>query len=205
MSARKATQQLTVQELKQSILTLAALPRHQGRLDLSRKLDLLHRRDTAEFPDVIREGGLSRRAAFYLRKVGGLIRKAKLSTSQAESIGWTKLQIIADTVNAKNASRLLKLAEEHNAQELKRLIGEINPKSKPHCVLLYLTDWQYAQFETAVRRKGASRKGRGLIGKEEAIMRRSPLRRLQMSGVGRVAGHRASPPANAVGARASRH
>jgi hypothetical protein len=69
-----------------------------------------------------------------LRNVGQLIRIAKLSPSQAERIGWTKLQIVGDKFNGK--ARLLKLAEENNAQELKRLIGEVNPKSKPHCVLL---------------------------------------------------------------------
>ena len=171
MSARPIKQQLTAQELKQSILTLASLPRNQGRLDLSRKLDLLHRRDRAEFLDVIREGGLSRRTAFYLLRVGRVIRTTQLSKSQAERIGWTKLQIIGDKINGKNADRLLKLAEENNAQELKRLIGQNSPNPKPHCVQLYFTDWQYARFETAVRRECPQRKSRGLVGKEEAIMR----------------------------------
>jgi hypothetical protein len=171
MSARHVKQQLTVQDLKESILTLAALPRNQDRLDLSRKLDLLHRRDRAEFLDVIRAGGLSRRTAFYLRKVGQLIRTAKLSTFQAERIGWTKLQIVGDKLNGKNASRLLKLAEENNAQELRRLVSKKRAKSKPNCVQLYFTDKQYEQFKRALTDQNATSKGRGIVGKEEALMR----------------------------------
>jgi hypothetical protein len=41
---------------------------------------------------------------------------------------------------------------------------------------MYFTDRQYAQFETAVRREGAQRRGRGLVGKEKAIMRIIRLR-----------------------------
>ena len=125
----------------------------------------------AQFQNLIHDGALSRRTAYYLRDVGQLIRTAKLSTNQAERIGWTKLQIIGDKINPKNAARLLKLAGDNNAQELKRKIREDSPKSKPHCVLLYFTDWQYARFEAALRRGGAQRKGLGLVGKEEALMR----------------------------------
>ena len=164
-------QQPTMQQLKKRALVLAKLPRNQGWLELSRVLELLHRRDRAEFQDLIHSGALGRRTAFYLRKVGQLIRTAKLSTYQAEHIGWTKLQIVGDKLNGKNAARLLKLAEENNAQELKRLINEDRPKTKSHCVLLYFSTDQYRQFRRAVLRHGGSSAGRGLVGKEEAIVR----------------------------------
>jgi DNA-binding transcriptional MocR family regulator len=159
--------QPTLKKLKQSIRALAKSPRNQSRVDLSRKLELLDRRQSSEFHDLIHEGTLNRRTAYYLRDVGRLIRIAKLSTSQAERIGRTKLQIIGKKMNGKN----LKLAEKNNVQELKRLIGEDSRRSKPHCVLLYFGKEQYRQFRQAMVRHGASRWGRGLIGKEKAILR----------------------------------
>ena len=168
-------QQPTIPQLKKRALALVALPRNQGWLELSRVLDLLHghrgERGRAEFQDVIRAGKLSRRAAYYLLKVNQLIRTAKLSTSKAERIGWTKLQIIGNNLNAKNASRLLNLAEEKNAQELKRLISKKHSKPKPHCVQLYFTTEQYQQFKKAVLLHGGRRTGRGLTNTEGALIK----------------------------------
>jgi hypothetical protein len=163
--------QPTLRRLKQSIRALAKSPANPSWLDLSRKLELLYRRDDTEFRDIIREGTLSHRTAYYLRDVGKLIRTAKLSTSQAERIGWTKLQIIGDKLNGKNAARLLKLAEENNVQELRRLVKKKNAKSKPNCVKLYFTDKQYEQLKRALIDQKAISKGRGIVGKEEALMR----------------------------------
>jgi hypothetical protein len=168
-------QQPTIQQLKKRALALAALPRNQGWFELSKVLDVLNQRrgekGKAAFQDVIIAGTLSRRTAYYLRDIGQLIRTENVSAPQAERIGWTKLQIIGNKIDPKNAARLLKLAEENNAQELKRKIRENSQRSKPHCVLLYFGPEQYRQFRKAVLRHGGSSAGRGLIGKAEAIMR----------------------------------
>jgi hypothetical protein len=165
----------TAQDLKNRALELAALPRNQGWVELSQILELLNghrgKKGRAEFKNIIRDGALSRRTAYYLPKVGQIIRTARLSTSRAQRIGWTKLQIIGGKMNGKNAARLLKLAEENNAQLLKRLVRENSPHQKPHCVLLYFSTEQYHQFKRAVLQHGGSSAGRGLVGKEEAILR----------------------------------
>jgi hypothetical protein len=166
----------TLGQLKQSIRTLAKSPRNQSWFDLSRKLDWLHRRDRSEFHDIFREGNLNQRTAYYLRNVGRVIRIANLTISQAERVGWTKLQIIGgslieDKENARKVARLLKLAEQNNAQELRRLVSKKRAKSKPNCVLLYFTDKQYEQLKGALIDQKAISKGRGIVGKEEAIMR----------------------------------
>ena len=167
-------QQPTIQQLKKRASALAGLPRNRGWLELSQVLELLNgyrgEKGRAAFQNLIHDGSLSRRTAYYLRDVGQLIRAAKLSARQAERIGWTKLQIIGDKMNAKNADRLMKLAEESNAQELKRKIREDSSHSKPHCVLLYFSNEQYRRFRRAVLRHGGSSTGRGIIGKEEAIL-----------------------------------
>jgi hypothetical protein len=168
-------QKATIQQLKKRALELAELPRNRGWFELSQVLDLLsnHRgkKGSDQFQNLIRDGVLGRRSAYYLRDVGHLIWRAKVPTSKAERIGWTKLQIIGDKVNARNITRLLKLAEQNNAQELKRLIKRDHAKPKPHCVQLYFTAEQYLRYVQALTKHGARRSGRGLVGKEAAIMR----------------------------------
>jgi hypothetical protein len=70
-----------------------------------------------------------------------------------------------------NAARLLRLARDNSAQELKRIMREDDQKPAPHCVMMYLGRDQYRQFRTAMLAHGASRIGRGLVGKEQALMR----------------------------------
>ena len=170
MSARHVKQQLTVQGLKQSIRALAELPRNQGWLDLSRKLELLHRRHRDEFQDLIHEGALTRRTAYYLRDVGQLIRRLKLSKSEAERIGWTKLQIIGKHLTPKNADKLLLVAEKHTVHDLQLLMRRKTPATKTHCVLMNFNPHQYRVFENAIKLHGAVRKGRGLVNKEQALV-----------------------------------
>jgi len=166
-------QQPTIQQLKKRALEPAGLPRNRGWLELSQVLELLNRhrgkKGRAQFQNLIHDGTLGRRTAFYLRKVGQLIRTAKLSTSQAERIGWTKLQIVGDKLNGKNAARLLKLAEENNAQELRRLVSKKRAKSKPKCLQLYFTDKQYEQFKRALIDQKAKTKAVALSAKRKHL------------------------------------
>jgi hypothetical protein len=164
----------TIGQLKQRVRSLAKSPRNHSWFELSRELERLHRRDSTKFKDIIREGTLGYRTAYYLRDVGHLIRFAKLSKSEAERIGWTKLQIIGPWIDGRNSAELLGVARDNSVHEVKRRIAKKGRK-KPHCVLLYFTTTQYDQFRAAMRRHGAEkarggRSGRGLVGKEEVIL-----------------------------------
>ena len=71
----------------------------------------------------------------------------------------------------KNAAKLVRLALNSSAQELKRIMREDDQKPAPHCVLMYFSPQQYRQFRNAMVLHGATSTGRGLARKEEAIMR----------------------------------
>ena len=45
------------------------------------------------------------------------------------------------------------------------------PLANAHCVLMYMTPEQYTRFEEALLANGGERSGRGILHKEEAVMR----------------------------------
>lgn len=107
-----------------------------------------------------------------MREVGGLIRTAKLSTSEAERIGWTKLQVIGKYFTRNNADKLLRLAEANTVHGLKLLMRGKKPKPKTHCVLMHFNPHQYRMFEKAIVQHGAVvLKGRGIANKEQALVK----------------------------------
>ena len=62
--------------------------------ELSLGIASLHDADTSLFRQLPRETGMSRRRLYYLLDVGRLIAGTKMTRSDAEAVGWTKLQII---------------------------------------------------------------------------------------------------------------
>lgn len=110
------------------------------------------------------------RKAYYLAEVGGKLKQIPVRKARLKKIGWTKLQIIAKYLSRENAEELFALAERHTSYQLKALMRGAEPQIKTHCVLLYYTPEQYAKFEEAILSHGGERSGRGLIGKEAAIM-----------------------------------
>jgi hypothetical protein len=165
----------TVQQLKKEAVDLASPVRRKREwLKLSQVLASLHehrdQKGKAEFRGLIEDGILGQRTAYYLLQVGQLIRGSKLSRADAERIGWTKLQIIGPWINVRDRG-----ARHNSVHEVKRRIAKKGRK-KPHCVLLYFTTTQYDRFRAAMRRHGAEkarggRRGRGLVGKEEVILK----------------------------------
>ena len=67
----------------------------------------------------------------------------------------------------------LALAEDCTAKELPARLKGGPKRANAHSILLRLTPRQYAPFEDILLANGASRptKGRGLVGKERALMR----------------------------------
>ncbi len=46
-----------------------------------------------------------------------------------------------------------------------------NPLGNSHCVLMYFSPKDYAEFENALVKHGGVRSGRGIQNKEEAVLR----------------------------------
>jgi hypothetical protein len=84
-----------------------------------------------------------------------------------------KLAVIAENSEPEEVEEALALAETATAKELPALLKGAPRKAKARTVQLRLTPTQYEQFEAVLLANGARRpkKGRGLSGKERALMK----------------------------------
>ena len=161
---------LTPSKLISEILSLA---RADGDfLVLSKRLQMLHELNRDLFHKVVKQAKLGSRKAYYLVGLAKQLRGARLPGKRLEAIGWTKARIIAEHVDRHNALFLLALAEQHTARDLAFLVRGAHSSPPPtRCVLLYFNPRQYRAFEKAVVHHGAVRRGRGLVNKEQALVR----------------------------------
>jgi hypothetical protein len=138
---------------------------------LASLLAVLREDDMATYEAAITEAGIGARKMFYLREINKKLEKLGVSDPGFIEIGWTKTQIIVPCLTRKNVQRLIKLAKKHTAQQLKALVPEKTARPKRRCVMLYLGPTQYSMFEEAILAHGGKpHSGRGLSGKERALM-----------------------------------
>ena len=168
-----------VDHLRQEALALAAKPTKSFHA-FARALWAAHSNDPTFLHEVERVAGIKRRALFYLSNVGGFLADYSIAEEQAEQIGWTKLQIIA-----RHAARQPGRVSQHAMQAKLRIAVRTPAYALPaaletqgmpsegplRSVLLRMPAEQYADLEAALIACGAERKGRGLIGKEDALVR----------------------------------
>lgn len=123
------------------------------------------------FATVVKYTGIGMRKAYYLAEIDRRFRKLGVDRTRLRKIGWTKVQMIGRHINMTNLEDLLSLAENHTAYELNALLRGEQPHSETRCVVLYFTPEQYETFEQAVLANGGVKSGRGLLGKEEALVK----------------------------------
>jgi hypothetical protein len=142
-------------------------------LELGRSLRQLLDRDPALFQQVVKKR-LGRRKAYYLVEVSRRFEPLPISRARLKKIGWTKLQIIGQHVTKDNVEELVGLAEQLKTKQLERKMrGEEPPDEPPsetHCVLMYFSPKQYAELKEVLLLNGAEPSGRGIVGKEEALI-----------------------------------
>ena len=138
-------------------------------LELGRSLRQLLDRDPALFQQVVKKR-LGRRKAYYLVEVSRRFEPLPISRARLKKIGWTKLQIIGQHVTKDNVEELVSLAEQFKTKQLERKMQGDEPLKNAHCVLMYFSSQQYAEFEEALLKNGAKRSGRGIVGKEKALI-----------------------------------
>jgi hypothetical protein len=139
-------------------------------LELGRSLRQLLDRDPGLFQQVVKKRGLGRRKAYYLVEVSRKFEPLPISRARLKKIGWTKLQIIGQHVTKDNVEELVSLAEQLKTKQLERKMQGDEPLNNAHCVLMYFSPKQYAEFEEALLKNGAERSGRGIVGKEGALI-----------------------------------
>ena len=184
-----------IEKLLQTAVKLSAQP-DDTFPGLARSLAAIYAQDKALLGRFIEQSGMGRRKAYYLLDLGKRLADLGLPDKRFEKIGWTKLQIIGKKLTPRNAETLLGWAEECNAPQLAARVRGETSTSKSRCVLLYFSPAQYRQFERAILTSGGKRSGRGLVGKEAAIMRMVRLinraeRQGQSKTITKNAGHRA--------------
>jgi hypothetical protein len=138
-------------------------------LELGRSLRQLLDRDPALFQQVVKKR-LGPRKAYYLVEISRKFEPLPISRARLKKIGWTKLQIIGQHVTKDNVEELVSLAEQLKTKQLERKMQGDEPLNNAHCVLMYFSPKQYAEFEEALLKNGAERSGRGIVGKEAALI-----------------------------------
>ena len=140
-------------------------------LELGKALRQLQDRDLELFQKIVAKGSLRRRKAYYLVEVSRIFDPLPVPRSRLRKIGWTKLQVIGKRVTPDNLDDLLSLAEGVNAKELERRLRGEKPLDNAHCVLMYFSPKQYAELEEVLVAHGGTKSRRGILNKEEALLR----------------------------------
>ena len=146
-------------EVEEKFLELGAL--------LGRLLDL----DRELYAKAVLKAGLGTRKAYYLISIAKAFRNLKISKPRLRAIGWTRLQVIARVVNESNVEELVRLAEQHKVKDLEAIIKGEEPQPDSRVAILYFTPDDYDLFEGVLLKHGASKHGRGLVGKEQALIK----------------------------------
>ncbi len=144
--------------------------------ELAHALAELHATNAEEFASLPAVKGKTRRRMYYLLEVGKLLRDEGISREVAETIRWTKLQIVArhlygtDEPSPFTVAELLDLASKHKARDLPTAIDSkrIIPR---RVAQFYLSTGARAELNEALLSHGAKQKGKRLTGKEAALIR----------------------------------
>ncbi len=124
-----------------------------------------------QFAEIAKLVGVSLRRAYYYAKIDRAFSSLNIDENRLAFIGWTKLKVIADHIDASNFEQLLDLAQASTVRELKILMQEGVPVDGTRCVILYLEPVDYELFEKAVLAFDGKKTGRGLVDKEEALIK----------------------------------
>ena len=143
--------------------------------ELAEYIAVLHDSSPALVADLPHQTGMSRRRLYYLLDVGQLIATHKIIKSEAEEIGWTKLQIIARHVkanggaSAKDIRTFFKMARATKAHALIEVLR--GKESMPaRAVMFRLDDAERSELNNTLMAFGARPARRGLKDKEVALM-----------------------------------
>ena len=120
---------------------------------------------------VIRMLGISMRKAYYLLMIDEKFSKLQVNIARLETIGGTKLQMIAPHINESNCEDLLLLAERFTGRELALRLKNRKIAAGTRSVLLYLAPGDYQVFAAALLANGAKMRNGSLQGKEEALLK----------------------------------
>jgi hypothetical protein len=142
-------------------------------VELAASLYKLREADPARVSDFLAASRISRRKAQYLLAIHETFKDADKAI--LAELGWTKLLVIEPIARKgdRTIDQLLEAALGRTAADLKRFLADTAVASRPRSMLLYFTDDEYDRLRKVLLANGAkaSVKGKGLIDKEQAIMK----------------------------------
>lgn len=151
-----------------------ALRPHVADLELADALWRAEEAAPGSLMRVVARSGLGRRKAYYLVAIWRRFATLPVERALLARVGWTKLAIIARAVPAGEERAALDIALATTSRDLPRVLkGGPREARRRHSVLLHLSPTQYQVFAQALAQFGAGppKKGRGLVGKERALIR----------------------------------
>jgi hypothetical protein len=140
-------------------------------LELARSLRHLLDRDPELFRKVIEKTNLGSRKAYYLVNISKWFEGAPIGKARLRQLGWTKLQIIGPHINDGDAEELVGLAESNTTAQLRAVMKGEKPPANAHCMLMYFSPKDFTIVADALAKHGGVRSGRGILHKEEALLR----------------------------------
>ncbi|WP_333884437.1 hypothetical protein [Sphingobium yanoikuyae] len=126
--------------------------------------------DAATYKDLLKAGKVGSRQAYYWVGIDRAFEGLGVSEERLRAIGWTKLKELSGHISKVNAKELLQLAEKHTAKDLERVLGGEESMEGARAVNLRFEPGDYALVRAALIQFGAIPAGRGLEGKEEALV-----------------------------------
>lgn len=169
MTTHLLTSRQIAGRLKKRAAALAQRPRSEF-AELAAVLSDLRGVAPREFRGVAKEIGISTRTAHYLVKLWDIVEDHK-ERDRLLTLGWTKLSLVAPHLTKKNAEAILSFAETHTVQECRLHLNKEPIKEKTRCMLLRFSPQDYARFADVIVKNGGTRRGKGLVDTEKALMK----------------------------------
>lgn len=169
MTTHLLTPRQAINRLKKRAAAVVQHPRAEF-AELAEVLSDLRAVAPREFREVANEIGVSTRTAYYLAKVWDSVEGHK-ERDRLLKLGWTKLSLVAPHLTRKNTKQIVSFAEMHTVQECRLHLSKEPIKAKTRCMLLRFSPKDYARFADAIIKNGGTRRGKGLVGTEKALMK----------------------------------
>jgi hypothetical protein len=127
---------------------------------VGRMLNELKEMDKFYFEQCIKNLPLGRRKAYYLQSVYSKYASLHIDVGELHEIGWTKLPVMAKTVNRDNVKLYLDMAKDSNTRQLRAKLAEDYKLAETKAVTLYFDKDQRPVFDAILEENGAGQFGR---------------------------------------------
>jgi hypothetical protein len=139
-------------------------------LELGSLLRQLQQTSPKDFKKLASLPELGRRKAYYLVSIDKAFSDKGVPAERLRKIGWTKLAALAPHITDENLEDALLFAELHKVKNIEAVVHGQEPIFGGRTVQLIFTAEQFAFFSAAIMAHGAIENGKGVIGKEAALI-----------------------------------